>query len=88
MQSVEAALAIKSSTEFLRELILALSNIRIACRVEMARLSDTVGGLDEILTSLDEFHNDVDAHLSNILGAADEIVKGVAQTMEAPAAVA
>ena len=83
-QSVEAALSIKSNTEFLRQLILTLSNIRIACRVEMARLSDTVGGLDEILTSLDEFHNDVDAHLSNILGAADEIVKGVDQSVEEP----
>lgn len=81
MQSVEAALAIKTNTEFLRQLILTLSNIRIACRVEMARLTDTVGGLGEILTSLDTFHTEVDAHLSNILGAADEIVKGVDQSM-------
>ncbi|MEC8041505.1 MAG: PAS domain-containing protein [Pseudomonadota bacterium] len=84
-QSVEAALKIKSGTEYLRELILALSNIRIACRVEMARLAKAVSGLEEILTSLETFHRDVDAHLDTILTAADEIVKGVNQSMNDPA---
>ncbi|WP_321831715.1 PAS domain-containing protein [Thalassovita sp.] len=84
-QSVEAALKIKSGTEYLRELILALSNIRIACRVEMARLANAVSGLEEILTSLETFHRDVDAHLDTILTAADEIVKGVNQSMNDPA---
>lgn len=84
-QSVEAALKIKSGTEYLRELILALSNIRIACRVEMARLADAVSGLEEILASLETFHSDVDAHLDTILTAADEIVKGVNQSMNDPA---
>ncbi|MEC8294489.1 MAG: PAS domain-containing protein [Pseudomonadota bacterium] len=84
-QSVEAALKIKSGTEYLRELILALSNIRSACRVEMARLAKAVSGLEEILTSLETFHRDVDAHLDTILTAADEIVKGVNQSMNDPA---
>lgn len=82
-QSVEAALSIKKNTEFLRDLILTLSNIRIACRVEMARLANTVGGLEDILLSLESFHNDVDDSLSTIMRAADEIVKGVDQSLSA-----
>lgn len=82
-QSVEAALAIKANTELLQTLILSLSNIRIACRVEMARLINSVGGLDDILDSLDAFHTDVDRRLATILGAVEEIVQGIDQSVGA-----
>ncbi|WP_412562524.1 PAS domain-containing protein [Thalassobius sp. MITS945101] len=84
IQGIQSAITIKRRTEFLRRMILGLSTIRIACRVEAGTLRDTAKGLDNIVGRLDAFHDDVEAHLAKVQKAVNAILKGVDRSMTGP----
>jgi aerotaxis receptor len=77
LHGIQSALTIQRRTEFLRRMILGLSTIRIACRVEAGMLRDSAKGLDNIVGRLDGFHDEVEAHLAVIQQAVNAILKGV-----------
>lgn len=76
---VQSAASIQRRAEFLRRMVLGLSTIRIACRVEAGMLRGKAKGLETIVSRLDVFHDEIEAHLekiqnhvTTILLAADE----------------
>lgn len=77
VHGIQSAMVIQRRVEFLRRMILGLSTIRIACRVEAGTLRDTAKGLDNIVARLDDFHDDVEAQLEKIQTAVNAILKGV-----------
>lgn len=77
LHGIQSAMTIQRRTEFLRRMILGLSTIRIACRVEAGSLRDSAKGLDNIVGRLDMFHDEVEVHLEHIQTAVDAILKGV-----------
>ncbi|MDX1781797.1 MAG: PAS domain-containing protein [Thalassovita sp.] len=64
--SVRTAASIQRRAEFLRRMVLGLSTIRIACRVEAGMLRGKAKGLETIVSRLDIFHDEIEAHLETI----------------------
>lgn len=81
VDGIQSAVAIRRKTEFLKRMILGLSTARIACRVEAGTLKNTAKGLDNIVSRLDEFHEDVESHLAKVQIAVNAILKGVDRSM-------
>ncbi|MBR9652013.1 PAS domain-containing protein [Thalassovita aquimarina] len=63
---VQSAASIQRRAEFLRRMVLGLSTIRIACRVEAGMLRGKAKGLETIVSRLDVFHDEIEAHLETI----------------------
>ncbi|WP_323783302.1 PAS domain-containing protein [Thalassovita sp.] len=63
---VKSALVIQRRIEFLLRMVLGLSTIRIACRVEAGALSQSASGLDTIIGRLDNFHDTIEARMVRI----------------------
>ncbi|CUH66688.1 Aerotaxis receptor [Thalassovita gelatinovora] len=63
---LQSAMAIQRRTDFLQRMVLGLSTVRIACRVEAGMLRDHAKGLETIVSRLDQFHDEIEAHLEKI----------------------
>ncbi|MCG7492005.1 PAS domain-containing protein [Thalassobius sp. Cn5-15] len=77
VHGIQSTMVIQRRVDFLRRMILGLSTIRIACRVEAGTLRDTAKGLDNIVARLDDFHDEIEEQLEKIQGAVNAILKGV-----------
>lgn len=65
-----AARALRRDVEFLRRLVVGLSTVRIACRVESGMLTQRSAGLETIIGRIDDLQQGVFAALDRIDGAA------------------
>ena len=64
--ALQFAVSVRRKCEFIRRMILGLSTVRIACRVEAGVLRETSGGLNTIVSRLDDFHDEIETHLEQI----------------------
>ncbi|WP_323783299.1 PAS domain-containing protein [Thalassovita sp.] len=74
---VKSAIAIQRRTDFLQRMVLGLSTVRIACRVEAGMLRDHAKGLETIVSRLDQFHDEIEAHLERIKSYVATILQSV-----------
>ena len=69
-----SALTIQRRIEFLLRMVLGLSTIRIACRVEAGTLRQSAKGLDTIVRRLDEFQDSIEERMITIQELATSIL--------------
>jgi aerotaxis receptor len=73
-KALQDAVAIRRKCEFIRRMILGLSTVRIACRVEAGVLRENAGGLNTIVSRLDDFYDEIETHLGKIEKAIGTII--------------
>ncbi len=71
---VKSALTIQRRIEFLLRMVLGLSTIRIACRVEAGSLRQSAHGLDTIVGRLDDFQDRIETRMVGIQQLATDIL--------------
>lgn len=76
---LQTARSVQRRNDFLQRMILGLSTVRIACRVEAGMLRDHAKGLNTIVARLDSFHDEVEAHLAKITLSVNAILQGIDQ---------
>lgn len=74
---VKSALTVQRRIEFLLRMVLGLSTIRIACRVEAGSLRQTAHGLDTIVGRLDEFQDRIETRMVRIQQLATDILMSI-----------
>ncbi|MDX1781796.1 MAG: PAS domain-containing protein [Thalassovita sp.] len=77
---VRSALTIQRRIEFLLRMVLGLSTIRIACRVEAGTLRQSAQGLDTIVGRLDEFQDKIEERMVKIQELATSIVNCIGKS--------
>jgi len=68
---------LQRNVEFLRRLVVGLSTVRIACRVESGMLSQRSGGLETIVGRIDALQDDIAGALDRIDGACGVALAGL-----------
>jgi aerotaxis receptor len=73
----EQARVLRRNVEFLRRLIVGLSTVRIACRVESGMLVHRSAGLETIIGRIDGLQDDIAAALDRIDAACRAALSGL-----------
>lgn len=81
LHGIQSAVTIKRRVEFLRRMILGLSTVRIACRVEAGTLRGKAKGMETIVSRLDIFHDEVELQLVKIQKIVVSILRNVDNTI-------
>ncbi|MFY0680534.1 MAG: PAS domain-containing protein [Thalassovita sp.] len=76
---MQVARSVQRRNDFLQRMILGLSTVRIACRVEAGMLRDHAKGLNTIVSRLDSFHDEVESHLTKITLSVNAIIQSIDQ---------
>ncbi|CUH66689.1 Aerotaxis receptor [Thalassovita gelatinovora] len=77
---VKSALTVRRRIDFLLRMVLGLSTIRIACRVEAGSLSKSAQGLDTIIGRLDSFHDTIEARMVKIQDLVTNILQCIGKS--------